>query len=129
MKSSHTDTSQELLHFISQHVHTPKALAAFFSTKQSPIVLGFLVSFLHRLSSCSTNLATYQTQRKIQDIAEAPSYKSPSFFSKSSPLLITQSTHMSVFFSSPLSVTSIFSPCSPPCSFLLPPTHRPLVDF
>ncbi len=62
---------------------------------------------------CSTNLATYQMQRKIQDIAEAPSYKSPSIFSKSSPLLITPSTHLSIFSSSPLSVTSIFSPCSP----------------
>ncbi len=69
---------------------------------------GVLVSFLHRLFSCSTNLATYQTQRKIQDIAEAQSYKSPSFSSKSSPHLKTQSTHLSILFLlCPLPISSL----------------------
>jgi hypothetical protein len=65
-----------MLAFHSQYVHAPKAQAAFFNTKiTNLIVLGILVPLLHPPLFCSTNLATYQTQRKIQDIAEALSYR------------------------------------------------------
>ncbi len=66
----------KMLAFHSQYIHAPKAQAGFFNTKMTTlIVLGVLVPLLHPPLSCNTNLATYQTQRKIQDIAEVLSYK------------------------------------------------------
>ncbi len=73
--------------FHSQYVHAPRVQAGFFNTKMTTlIVLGVLVPLLHTPLSCSTNLATYQTQRKIQDIAEALSYRVLLFLSPSMSL-------------------------------------------
>jgi hypothetical protein len=67
--SSHTDASPKCLHFI-HNMYTLRKLK-----QTNLIVLIVLVPLLHPPLSCSTNLVTYQTQRKIQDIAEALSYR------------------------------------------------------
>ncbi len=88
------------------------------------IVLVVLVPLLHPPLSCSTNLATYQTQRKIQDIAEALSYRVLLF---SSPYISLQN-YLALLELSILScLRSIFSLCcisSTICSilYLLPKT-------
>ncbi len=99
-----------MLAFHSQYVHAPKAQASFFNTKKMTtlIVLGVLVPLLHPPLSCSTNLATYQTQRKIQDIAEALSYR-VLFFSSPS---ISFQNHLTLLELHLLSyLRSIFSIC------------------
>jgi hypothetical protein len=93
--------------FHSQYVHAPRAQAGFFNTKMTTlIVLGVLVPLLHPPLSCNTNLTTYQTQRKIQDIAEALSYRVLFFLSPS----ISLQNHLALLELSMLScLRSIFS--------------------
>jgi len=56
------------MYILRQHKHVP-------SKTTNLIVLGVLVPLLPPLSSCSLNLATYQTQQKIKNIAKAPNYR------------------------------------------------------
>ncbi len=113
-----------MLAFHSQYVHAPKVQVGFFNTKMTTlIVLGVIVPLLHPPFSYSTNLATYQTQRKIQDIAETLSYRVLLF---SSPSIFLQN-HLALLELSILNcLRSIFSICclsSTICSLL----HRLLI--